>query len=120
MIGLGLSGVLDWGATNRYNYLPIGELLVPGRLSVLDVSETDDRSRNICIAYVLQGLFDQVIKTSVEEVVTGRSYKRPPVLVVLEEVHTFVSKLAPHACGPCSISCRSSAVGAVSGAWASP
>jgi hypothetical protein len=92
MISLGLSGVLDWGATRKYNYLPIGEQLVPGRLSVLDVSETDDRSRNICIAYVLQALFDRVIKTSVEEVVTGTSFKRPPVLVVLEEVHTFVSK----------------------------
>jgi DNA helicase HerA-like ATPase len=92
MISLGLSGVLDWNATSASPYLPIRELLAPGRLSVLDVSETDDRSRNICISYVLQALFDRVIKTSVGEAVTGTSYQRPPVLVVLEEVHTFVSK----------------------------
>jgi DNA helicase HerA-like ATPase len=92
MISLGTSGVLDWGGTRKYDYLPIGELLAPGRLSVLDVSETDDRSRNICISYVLQALFEQVVGTSRGEPVTGTSYKRPPVLVVLEEVHTFVSK----------------------------
>ena len=92
MISLGTSGVLDWGATHKYKYLPIKELLAPGRLSVLDVSETDDRSRNICISYVLEALFDQVIGTSRGEPITGTSYVRPPVLVVLEEVHTFVSK----------------------------
>jgi len=92
MIGLGLSGVLDWNATRSFDYLPIRELLAPGRLSVLDVSETGDRSRNTCIAYVLQALFDRVITTSLGEVVTGTSYERPPLLVVLEEVHTFVSK----------------------------
>jgi len=92
MISLGLSGVLDWNATRNSPYLPLRELLAPGRLSVLDVSETDDRSRNICISYVLQALFDQVIGTSLGQVVTGTSYERPPLLLVLEEVHTFVSR----------------------------
>lgn len=92
MISLGMSGVLDWNRTGDTPYLPVAELLAPGRLSVLDVSETDDRSRNICISYVLKALFDEVIKTDRGQPVPGSSYERPPVLVVLEEVHTFVSR----------------------------
>jgi DNA helicase HerA-like ATPase len=92
LIGLGLSGVLDWGATTATSYLPVHELLTPGRLSILDVSETDDRSRNICIAYLLQALFNLVVQVDRGQVVPGTSFERPPVLVVLEEVHTFVSR----------------------------
>ena len=42
--------MLDWNANNGIPYLPVESLLVSGRLSVLDVSETDDSSRNIAIA----------------------------------------------------------------------
>jgi DNA helicase HerA-like ATPase len=91
LIHLGRSGMLDWNATERVPYLPIDELLVPGRLSVLDVSETDDRSRNIAISFVLQSLFDRVIQAGVGEAMpNGRL--RPRVLVVIEEIHTFVSR----------------------------
>lgn len=89
---LGRSGMLDWNATNRISYLPINDLLVGGRLSVLDVSETDDRSRNIAIAYVLQSLFNKVIETSVGEHMPNTEINRPKVLLVIEEVHTFVSR----------------------------
>lgn len=89
---LGRSGMLDWNATNRVSYLPINDLLVGGRLSVLDVSETDDRSRNIAIAYVLQSLFNKVIETSVGEHMPNTEINRPKVLLVIEEVHTFVSR----------------------------
>jgi hypothetical protein len=92
LIGLGMSGVLDWDGTAKFGYLPVADLLAPRRLSVLDVSETDDRSRNITIAYLLQSLFDQVVKVERGQPVPGTSYGRPPVLVVLEEVHTFVSR----------------------------
>jgi len=91
-IGLGISGMLDWNATARTDYLRVADLLAPGRLSVLDVSETDDRSRNIAIAYLLQSLFDQVVRVERGQPVPGTNYRRPPVLVVLEEVHTFVSR----------------------------
>ena len=91
LIRLGLSNMLDWRATSSTPELPIDELLVGGRLSVLDVSETDDRSRNIAIAYTLQALFERVIQTNVGELMpNGRP--RPKVLVVIEEVHTFVSR----------------------------
>ena len=89
---LGRSGMLDWNQNNTVPYLPINDLLSGGRLSVLDVSETDDRSRNIAIAYVLQSLFDKVIETPIGENMPNTKTKRPKVLLVIEEVHTFVSR----------------------------
>lgn len=90
---LGKTGMLDWNETANTPELPIEELLASARLSVLDVSGTDDRSRNLAIAYVLQSLFDQVIQTPVgKRMPSGRP--RPPLLVMIEEVHTFVSRAA--------------------------
>jgi uncharacterized protein len=89
---LGRSGMLDWTPTENTPYLPINELLVGGRVSVLDVSETDDRSRNIAIAYILQSLFYKVIETEVGETIPDTEVLRPKMLLVIEEVHTFVSK----------------------------
>jgi DNA helicase HerA-like ATPase len=91
LINLGRSGVLDWGATNRIAELPVDHLLVGGRLSILDVSETDDRSRSLAIAYLLQSIFQRVVETPVGQPMTGGQI-RPRVLVVIEEVHTFVSR----------------------------
>lgn len=88
---IGRSGMLDWDKTQSVPELPVKDLIVGGRLSVLDVSETDDRSRNIAIAYVLQALFEQVIQTPVGEKMPSGGV-RPKVLLVIEEVHTFVSK----------------------------
>lgn len=88
---IGRSGMLDWKKTSAVTELPIKNLLVGGRLSVLDVSETDDRSRNIAIAYVLQSLFHEVIETQVGSKMPSGGI-RPKVLLVIEEVHTFVSK----------------------------
>ncbi|MGE3601160.1 MAG: ATP-binding protein [Dehalococcoidia bacterium] len=91
LIGLGRTQMMDWGATQKTNELPVMDLLVGGRLSVLDVSETGDRERNLAIAYTLQALFDQVIETAVGEKMPN-GQRRPKVLVVIEEVHTFVSR----------------------------
>ncbi|PKL57601.1 MAG: hypothetical protein CVV34_06660, partial [Methanomicrobiales archaeon HGW-Methanomicrobiales-5] len=91
LLHLARSGMLDSAKTSSINELPIEDLLVGGRLSILDVSETDDRSRNIGIAYTLKAIFDKVIATeSGKEMANGKI--RPKVLVVIEEVHTFVSK----------------------------
>jgi hypothetical protein len=89
---LGHSGMLDWTHTESTPYLDINELLVGGRVSIFDVSETDDRSRNIAIAYILQSLFNKVTETAVGETMPDTDIPRPKVLVVIEEVHTFVSK----------------------------
>jgi DNA helicase HerA-like ATPase len=91
LIRLGTSHMLDWNKNSATPELPIDELLVGGRLSVLDVSETDDRSRNIAIAYTLQSLFSSVIETQDGEMMPNGQL-RPRVLVVIEEVHTFVSR----------------------------
>jgi DNA helicase HerA-like ATPase len=91
LMGLGGSQVLDWNATSNVPELPVDDLLVGGRLSVIDVSETADRSRNITISYVLQALFDRVSVTEVDEAM-GNGLPRPKVLVIIEEVHTFVSR----------------------------
>lgn len=91
LIRLGMPHMLDWGATSGTPELPVLDLLVGGRLSVLDVSETDDRSRNIAIAYTLQALFNRVIATAEgQEMPNGE--RRPRVLFVIEEIHTFVSR----------------------------
>jgi DNA helicase HerA-like ATPase len=89
---LGRSGMLDWTHTESTPYLPVNEFLVGGRVSVLDVSETDDRSRNIAIAYILESLFDRVTETEVGENIPDTGLARPKILLVIEEVHTFVSK----------------------------
>ena len=89
---LGRSGMLDWTPTETTPYLPINELMVGGRVSVLDVSETDDRSRNIAIAFILQSLFNKVTETAVGETIPNTDVPRPKILLVIEEVHTFVSK----------------------------
>ncbi len=91
LINLGRSGMLDWTVTQTVPELPILELLRPGGLSVLDVSETDDRSRNIAISFLLQELFGAVLETD-RGAKMPNGVERPPVLVVIEEVHTFVSR----------------------------
>jgi uncharacterized protein len=91
LMHLARSGMLDSRETDNVSELPVLDLLAPGRLSVLDVSETDDRSRNIGIAFLLQALFEEVLETDRgEEMANGVA--RPPLLVVVEEVHTFVSR----------------------------
>jgi uncharacterized protein len=91
LMGLGGSQVLDWNATSSVPELPANDLLVAGRLSVIDVSETADRSRNITISYVLQALFERVSDTEVDAPMSN-GQPRPKVLVIIEEVHTFVSR----------------------------
>ena len=95
LVHLGRSDVLDWNATEDVPEVPIDDLVVGGRLSVLDVAEADDRSRNIAIAYTLQALFERVVGTSIGEPMPSGQL-RPPLLVVMEEVHTFVSRATAH------------------------
>lgn len=89
--GLARSGMLDSRDTAEIDELPVQDLLVPGRLSILDVSETDDRSRNIGIAFLLQALFKEVLATD-RGATMSNGEPRPPLLVIVEEVHTFVSR----------------------------
>ena len=89
---LGRSDMLDWIPTRNIPYLDVNELLVTQRLSVFDVSETNDTARNIAIAFLLQALFERVIDVPRGQPLHHDGPLRPPVLVVIEEVHTFVSR----------------------------
>ncbi|MEU6721952.1 ATP-binding protein [Nonomuraea sp. NPDC046802] len=89
---LGRSEMLDWMPTRNTPYLDVDELLVKRRLSVFDVSETNDTARNIAISFLLQALFDRVIAVARDDPIGKDGRPRPPVLVVIEEVHTFVSR----------------------------
>jgi DNA helicase HerA-like ATPase len=61
------------------------ELLVPGRVTVIDLSASLDAVRNVVIAYTLDKLF----RAKVEDR-SGRF--DTPILVLIEEVHTFISR----------------------------
>lgn len=59
------------------------DLLKPGKVSVLDLSNSYTvQVNNIVIAYLLRKLFDQKIKHP----------ELPPTMIFIEEAHTFVSK----------------------------
>lgn len=91
LMRLGYSNMLDWNETASVPELPIPKLLEAGRLSILDVSDSSDTSRNIAIAYTLQALFDEVVATPLGELMPN-GLARPKLMVVVEEVHTFVSR----------------------------
>ena len=53
----------------------------PGRISVVDLNESSDIVRNICIAHLLKEIFRYK---------SGRR-ETTPILIFLEEIHTFLS-----------------------------
>lgn len=77
------AGILDaHQAGEVFDKIPPEIFLVPGRISVVDLSESSDIVRNICIAHLLKEIF--TYKT--------RFIESPPILIFMEEVHTFLSK----------------------------
>jgi len=77
------AGILDANRAGEVaEKIPIQDLCVPGRISIIDVSESSDIVRNICIAHLLKEIFDH--KT--------RSSGSAPIIIFLEEIHTFLSK----------------------------
>jgi DNA helicase HerA-like ATPase len=57
-------------------------LCVPGRISVIDVSESSDILRNLCVAHYMREVFRY--KTNHPQ--------SPPLMLFVEEIHTFISK----------------------------
>ena len=72
------AGVID---TSYERILP-EEFCAPGRVSVIDLSESSDILRNICVAHFLNEVFRY--KT--------RNPTTTPLTVFVEEIHTFISK----------------------------
>ncbi len=76
---LDLYGVIDEGKP-----IDFSSILKPGHVSVLDVSDVEDNVRNICIAWLLDTVFNLKLR-DVER-------KLPKIMIVIEEAHAFVSK----------------------------
>jgi DNA helicase HerA-like ATPase len=77
------AGILDsQRAGEVFEKIPVQDFCVPGKISVIDVSESSDIVRNICIAHLLKEIFDY--KT--------RFTESAPIIVFMEEIHTFLSK----------------------------
>ncbi len=84
---LARTGLFDDQANRRVDPLDVDELVAPGRVTVVDVSDLNDRTRNLTLGYLLQSLF-----RAVEGVPLGGKHAngpRPPVMLVMEEVQTF-------------------------------
>lgn len=72
------AGIID----SHYEKITAEMICVPGRISVIDLNESSDLVRNICVAHFLKEIFRY--KTRVPNA--------PPVVIFLEEIHTFISK----------------------------
>lgn len=75
------SGIVD-AHTEMFERLSPDIFCVPGRVSVIDLSESSDIVRNICIAHLLKEIFRY--KT--------RHRDSCSIMIFLEEIHTFLSK----------------------------
>lgn len=75
-------GILD---AQQFPEIEPTEIFVPGRVSVVDLSTSLDAVRNVVIAYNLDKLF----RTKVADV---EGTFDVPILVLIEEVHTFISR----------------------------
>jgi DNA helicase HerA-like ATPase len=77
------AGILDsQRAGEVFDKIPAQDFCIPGKISVIDVSESSDIVRNICIAHLLKEIFDY--KT--------RFTESASILIFMEEIHTFLSK----------------------------
>jgi DNA helicase HerA-like ATPase len=83
-----LSLVIRSGIVDAHNSGEVHErirpetLCVPGRITVVDLNESSDTVRNLCISHLLKELFRYK---------SGRN-ETTPILIFLEEIHTFLSK----------------------------
>lgn len=77
------AGILDaHQAGEIFDKIPPENFCQPGKISVIDVSESSDIVRNICIAHLLKEIFNYKTRFS------GSA----PILIFMEEIHTFLSK----------------------------
>jgi len=72
------TGVID----TTYEKISPDQFCAPGRISVIDLSESSDVLRNICVAHFLNEVFRY--KT--------RNPNTTPLTIFVEEIHTFISK----------------------------
>lgn len=79
--------IFDFGAQPGVNY---GSMLTPGRVSVVDLSDTDSpQLNNLVIADILRGL--QETQEARYQKANEQDQSVTPVLIIIEEAHEFLS-----------------------------
>lgn len=79
--------IFDVGSVPGVNY---GSMLTPGRVSVIDLSDTDSpQLNNLVIADILRGL--QETQETRYEKANAQDQSVTPVLIIIEEAHEFLS-----------------------------
>lgn len=75
----------------RANAVPFNELLQPGRVSVIDLSDTDSPIiNNLVIAAILRGL--QLRQDAAYEAAQKKGGSPTPLMIIIEEAHEFLSR----------------------------
>ncbi len=77
-----LYSLRDQGIFDEAEEIDVEDILVPGRLTVIDISEATDDVRNIVMAHYLDKIFEYKI----------RNPESAKIMIVMEEAHTFVSR----------------------------
>jgi hypothetical protein len=73
-----------------FKHLDLGELFRPGRCSVLQINEIDEREQQVMVATLLRRLFMARSKTEKGQASSGEEQYLPyPAFVLLEEAHHF-------------------------------
>jgi hypothetical protein len=75
----------------KANPIPFGELIQPGKTTIIDLSDTNSRQVvNLVITDILRGL--QVAQESAYQLAEKSSNKVTPVEIIIEEAHEFLSR----------------------------
>lgn len=74
---------------SRSEYTPLREILRPGLLTVIDMSELEEGHQQLIASLLLRKILQARIRTKKERITEGEHYLPYPVFVVLEESHRF-------------------------------
>jgi DNA helicase HerA-like ATPase len=87
-----LSSVLDQpkGIFDDFEHLKLNELFRPGRCSILQLNEINEKEQQVMVATLLRHLFRARSQTEKQQVAEGDALYLPyPVFVLIEEAHHF-------------------------------
>jgi hypothetical protein len=96
----GTVGALEWKIQSRFGenemvfsasqHLDLQELCLPGRCTILQINEIDERDQQVIVATILRRLYRARMETDRGKVRAGDEHYLPyPVFVLIEEAHHF-------------------------------
>ena len=95
----GTVGALEWKIQSRFGenemvfsasqHLDLQELCEPGRCTILQINEIDERDQQVIVATILRRLYNARMETDRGKVTEGEMYLPYPVFVLVEEAHHF-------------------------------